>query len=113
MSLDEALKQDLRCPNLACRCTDDLLVRIYNTVSGLTRIGNSMAHLLLTLHSTMSSTTQDNASSELLEVSLQALGSMAFSSGKTLGLVTQARRQVWLAQFRLLKYVATTSANCH
>ncbi len=31
----------------------------------------------------------------------QALGSMAFSSGKALGLVTQARRQVWLAQSRL------------
>ncbi len=39
-----------------------------------------MAHLLLALHSTMSSTTQDNASSEQLEASLQALGSMAFSS---------------------------------
>ncbi len=62
-----------------------------------------MAHLLLALHSTMSSTTQDNASSELLEISLQALGSMAFSSGKALGLVTQASRQVWLAQFRLLE----------
>ncbi|KAK2894856.1 hypothetical protein Q8A67_012085 [Cirrhinus molitorella] len=101
VSPDEALKQELRCPNPECRRTDDLLVRVYNTVSGLTRIRNSMAHFLLALHSTMSSTTQDNASSELLETSLQALGSMAFSSGKALGLITQARRQVWLAQSRL------------
>ncbi len=101
MSPDEALKQKLRCSNPACRRTDDLPVRIYNTVSGLTRNGNSMAYLLLALLSTMSSITQDNASSELLEASLQALGSMAFSSGKALGLVPQARRQVWLAQSRL------------
>ncbi len=101
VSPDEALKQKLRCSNPACRRTDDLPVRIYNTVSGLTRNGNSMAYLLLALLSTMSSITQDNASSELLEASLQALGSMAFSSGKALGLVTQARRQVWLAQSRL------------
>ncbi len=53
-----------------------------------------MVHLLLAFHSTMSSTTQDIASSELLEVCLQALESMAFSNGKALGLVTQARRQV-------------------
>ncbi|KAK2908868.1 hypothetical protein Q8A67_004705 [Cirrhinus molitorella] len=63
VSPDEALKQELRCPNPECKRTDDLLVRVYNTVSGLTRIGNSMAHFLLALHSTMSSTTQDNASS--------------------------------------------------
>ncbi|MCJ8748291.1 hypothetical protein PDJAM_G00163050 [Pangasius djambal] len=35
VSPDEALKQNLRCPNPECRRTDDLLVRVYNTVSGL------------------------------------------------------------------------------
>ncbi len=95
VSPDEALKQNLRCSNPACRRTDDLPVRIYNTVSGLTRNGNSMAYLLLALLSTMSSITQDNASSELLEASLQVLGSMAFSSGKALGLV--GSRCGWLS----------------
>lgn len=43
VSPDEALKQEPRSPNPECRRTDDLLVRIYNIVSELTRIGNSMA----------------------------------------------------------------------
>ncbi len=33
VSPDEAFKQEPRCPNPECRHTDDLLVRIYNTVS--------------------------------------------------------------------------------
>ncbi|KAI7793893.1 hypothetical protein IRJ41_005391 [Triplophysa rosa] len=101
VSPDEALKQELRCPNLECRRTDDLLVCAFNTVSGLTRLGNSMAHLLLALHSTMATTESDNTSFELLDASLQALGSVAFSSGKAFGLITQTRRQVWLAQSKL------------
>jgi len=62
-----------------------------------------MAHLLLALHSALSTNPPDNTTSELLEVFLQALGSITFSSGKALGFTTQARRQVWLAQSRLLE----------
>ncbi|XDV25256.1 hypothetical protein PO909_029202 [Leuciscus waleckii] len=91
VSPDEALRQNLRCPNPECRRTDDLLVRIYNAVSGLSRVGNSMAHLLLALHSALGANPPDGTASELLEASLQALGSIAFSSGKALGLTTQAR----------------------
>ncbi|KAI7813397.1 putative receptor tyrosine-protein kinase erbB-4-like, partial [Triplophysa rosa] len=101
VSPDEALKQELLCPNPECWRTDDLLVRTFNTVSGLTRVGNSMAHLLLVLHSTRATTASDNTSLELLDASLQALGSVAFSSGKALRLITQTRRQVWLAQSKL------------
>jgi len=60
-----------------------------------------MAHLLLALHSALSTNPPDNT--ELLEVFLQALGSITFSSGKALRFTTQARRQVWLAQSRLLE----------
>ncbi|XDV29212.1 hypothetical protein PO909_032355 [Leuciscus waleckii] len=101
VSPEEALRHNLRCPNPECRRTDDLLVKIYNTVSGLSRVGNSMAHLLLALHSALSTNPPDNTASELLEAFLQALGSIAFSNGKALGLTTQAWRQVWLAQSKL------------
>jgi len=94
VSPGEALRQDLRCPSLECRCTDYLLVRIYNTVTGLSRVV-SMAHLLLALYFTMNVTPLDNTASELLYASLQALGLIAFSSGKALGFITQARMQVW------------------
>lgn len=45
-----------------------------------------MAHLLLVLHSTMNINPLDNTISELLDASLQALGSIAFFSRKALGL---------------------------
>lgn len=67
--LDEALKQELRCPNLECRRTDGLSVCIYNIVSGLSHEGNSMAHLLVALHSTMTMTPSDNMAPELLDAS--------------------------------------------
>lgn len=60
-----------------------------------------MTHLLLALQSAMSTTTPDNTTLELLDASLQALGLVAFFSGKALGLFTQARRQVWLAQSKV------------
>lgn len=60
-----------------------------------------MSHLLLALHYTMNFNPPDNTASELLDASLLALGSIVSSSGKALGLITQARRQIWLAQSKL------------
>lgn len=64
-------------------------------------VGNSIAYLLLALHSTINVTPPDNTALELLVASLQALGLIAFSSGKALGQARQARRQVWLEQSKL------------
>lgn len=60
VSPDEALRHHICCPNPECRRTDDLLFTSYNTVSGLSHIGNSMAQLLLALHSSLSTNPLDN-----------------------------------------------------
>ena len=88
----------MRCPNKECRLTDDTLVKTYNTVARLGRVGNTMGHLLLALHSTPDSAPQDVAMSGLLDASLQALSAIASDCGRALGLLAHARRQVWLAQ---------------
>ena len=67
VSLDEALRQDVRCPNKEFRRTDDALVK--TTVARLGRVGNTMGHLLLALHSTLDSALQDVAMSGLLDPS--------------------------------------------
>lgn len=101
VSPDEALRPDVRCPNKECRRTDNALVKTYNTVARLGRIGNSMGHLLSALHATLDSTSTDDSVSGLLDASLQALGAMASDCGRALGLLAHARRQVWLAQSSL------------
>lgn len=97
ISPDEALRQVVRCPNPECRRTDDLLGRTYSATASLGRVGNSLAHLLLAMHTSLSSTA-DATVTELMNASLQALGAIASDCGRALGLLVQARRQVWLAQ---------------
>lgn len=98
VSPDEALRQDVRCPNKECRRTDDALVKVYNTVARLGRVGNSMGHLLLALHSSSDFVGHEDSTAGLLDASLQALGAVASDCGRALGLLVHARRQVWLAQ---------------
>ena len=97
ISPDEALRQVVRCPNAECRRTDDLLGRAYSASASLGRVGNSLTHLLLALRESLA-TTQDAAVCELLDASLQSVGAVANECGRSLGLLVQARRQVWLAQ---------------
>lgn len=70
---------------------------------------------LLALHFTINVTPPEKTALELLDASLQDLGSIAFSSQKALGLITQAWRQVWLAQSKLSeacrREVLTTDAS--
>lgn len=101
VSPDEALRENVRCPNVECRRTDELLSRAYNSTASLGRVSNSLAHMLVALHSSLSEVSSDPLVSELTELALQAMGVVANHCGITLGTLVQARRQVWLAQSSL------------
>ncbi|KAL1248068.1 hypothetical protein QQF64_023444 [Cirrhinus molitorella] len=93
---DEALRQDPRCPNMECRRTDNLIGKIYNSSAYLGRTVNTLAHLLLAINALLSS--PDTTATELVNVVLQSVGSIAGHCGKVMGLLVQARHQVWIAQ---------------
>ncbi len=52
---DEALRQDLRCPNMECRRMDNLIGKIYNSMACLGRTVNMLAHLLLAINASLCS----------------------------------------------------------
>ncbi len=93
---DEALRQDPRCPNMECRRTDNLIGKINNSMACLGRTVNTLAHLLLAINASLSS--PDTTATELVNVALRSVGSIAGHCGKVMGLLVQARRQVWIAQ---------------
>lgn len=93
---DEALRQDPRCPNMECRRTDNLIGKIYNSTACLGRTVNTLAHLLLAINASLS--LPDAAATELVNVALRSVGSIAGHCGKVMGSLVQARRQVWIAQ---------------
>lgn len=95
---DEALRSDARCPRPQCRATDELLCRAYDAGARMGRIGNSMSHLLLGLTSSLESVGVDSPTQGLLDTALQAFAFMSRELGRLLAVLTQARRQVWLAQ---------------
>ncbi|KAL2087971.1 hypothetical protein ACEWY4_016799 [Coilia grayii] len=93
VSPDEALRECVRCPNTECRRTDELLSRAYNSTAFLGRVSNSLAHMLVMLHSSLSTSSSDPLTAEVLELALQAMGVIANQCGTTLGTLVQARRQ--------------------
>lgn len=97
LSPNEALRPDARCPRPQCRVTDDLIVKGYDTAARMGRIGNSMSHLMLALTQTVQGTDQA-ASQELCDASLQAFAYMSRELGRLMAYLTLARRQIWLAQ---------------
>ncbi len=44
VSPDEVLRENVRCPNVECRRTDELLSHKYNATASLGHISNSLAH---------------------------------------------------------------------
>lgn len=97
VSPDEALRTDPRCPSPECRRTDNLVCRAYNTQATMGRVLNTMAHVLLALQTTIQPSS-DAAMSELVDTALQGIGALAKQCGKSMGLLLQARRQIWVAQ---------------
>ncbi len=103
VSPDEVLRVNVRCPNVECRCTDELLSRAYNATASLGRVSNSLAHMLVALHSSLRETSSDPLVTDLCELTLQTMGVIANHCGTALGTLVQARRQVRLAQSSLLE----------
>lgn len=95
---DEAMRRSARCPRPQCRVTDELLCRAYDAGARLGRMGNSLSHLLLGLASSLEAAEVDMPTQGLVDTSLQTFAFMSRELGRMLSLLTQARRQVWLAQ---------------
>lgn len=62
-SPDEALHENLHCPNVECRHTDG-----YNSTASLGHVSNSLAHMLVTLHSSLREASSDPLVTELTEL---------------------------------------------
>ncbi len=94
---DEALRQDPRCPNMECRRMDNSIGKIYNSTACLGRTVNTLAHLLLAINASLSS--PDTTDTELVNVALRSVGSIAGHCGKVIGSLDQVSRcQVWIEQ---------------
>lgn len=105
---DEAMRSNARCPRPQCRVTDELLCRAYDAGSRMGRIGNSLSHLLLGLSSSLEGSQVDAPTQGLVDASLQAFAFMSRELGRLLSTLTQARRQVWLAQSPLTEVCRRT-----
>ena len=105
---DEAIRTNARCPRPQCRVTDELLCKAYDAGSRMGRVGNSLSHLLLSLASSLEGLNVDAPTLGLLDTSLQAFAFMSRELGRLLSTLTQARRQVWLAQSPLTEVCRRT-----
>jgi len=98
ISPEEAWRPNVCCPRPQCRITDDLLSQAYNTAARMGRIGNSLSHLMLALSQSLQPIGGDPSVQILSDASLQAFAFMSRELGRLMSTLTQARRQVWLAQ---------------
>jgi hypothetical protein len=98
LSPEEVLRPNVRCPRPQCRITDDHLIQAYNTAARMGRIGNSLSHIMLALSQSLQSSGSDPFNQNLSDASLQAIAFMTRELGRLMSTLTQARRQVWLAQ---------------
>ncbi len=94
---DEALRSEPRCPQPEYKRTDTLVHKTYSAVANVGCITNTLAQLLLALNASLPSL-NNSGCAEILQASLQAVGAAASECGRSLGLLTQLRKQVWLAQ---------------
>lgn len=98
VSPDEALRQSVRCPRPQCRVTDDLISRAYNAGARAGRLGNSLAHLMFALSSSLQGEGAAANSIGFSDAALQAFALLTRELGRVMSFLVQARRQVWLAQ---------------
>lgn len=98
VSPEEALRANPRCPTPQCRITDELLCRAYDMGARMGRMGNSLSHFLLGLSASLEACKVDTATQSLSDASLHTFALMSKELGRLLSALTQARRQVWLAQ---------------
>ncbi|MEQ2250822.1 hypothetical protein ILYODFUR_004792 [Ilyodon furcidens] len=98
VSLDEALRPDLRCPRTQCRVTEDLLCKAYNAGARAGRLGNSMAHLMFALSASLQDAGGATTAVGFSDAALQAFALMTRELSRVMSFLVHARRQVWLAQ---------------
>lgn len=98
VSPEEALRSTVRCPRPQCRVTDDLLTRTYNAGARAGRLGNSLAHLMFALSSSLQEGKAPADAIGLNDAALQAFALLTRELGRMMSLLCQTRRQVWLAQ---------------
>lgn len=103
---DEALRQDPKCPNMERRRSNNLIWKIYNSTGCLGKTANMLVHLLMVIRASVSST--DDSLIDMVNVALRSVGSIAGHCGKAMGLLVQARRQIWVAQSLLAESCRTT-----
>ncbi len=91
---DEALRFEPHCPQPEYKQTDTLVHKTYSVVANVGCISNTLAQLLLALNASLPSL-DNSGCAEILQASLQAVGAAASECGRSLGLLTQLRKQVW------------------
>lgn len=101
VSPEEALRQDVRCPNSQCRITDEIVCRAYNAGARAGRLGNSLAHLLFAVSASLQGIDGATTASGFGDAALQAFALMTRELGRVMSCLILARRQVWLAQSSL------------
>ncbi len=62
------------------------------------RIGNSLSHLMLALSQSLQSSGSDTPTQDLSDATIQSIAFMTRELGRLMSTLTQACRQVWLAQ---------------
>lgn len=101
LSPEEAWRPNAHCPRPQCRIPDNLLSQAYNTAVRMGHIVNSLSHLILAL--SLQPMGGYPSTQILSDASLQAFTFMSRELDRLMSTLTQARRQVWLAQSPLLE----------
>ncbi len=99
---DEALCSEPCCPQSEHKWTDTLVCKTYSALANVGCITNTLAQSLLALNALLRSL-DNSGCAEILQASLQAVRAAASECGRSLGLLTQLRKQLWLAQTPLPK----------
>ncbi|KAL7401322.1 hypothetical protein ABVT39_026370 [Epinephelus coioides] len=98
VALDEAMKSDPKCPSAQCKVTDDYVCKAYNTAARVSRLGNTLSHLLHALSASLQEAQVDDSVCDICDVSLQAFAYQTRELGRLMSRLAHTRHHVWLAQ---------------
>ena len=102
VSPDEALTPDACCPRPQCQLTDDLLVRAYNIVACMGRIGNSFSNLTLGLSQMLQESSVDSSAKTLSGAFLQTFAFLSRELGRLMPSVMLGVYQKGVAELSVL-----------
>ncbi|KAL7382764.1 hypothetical protein ABVT39_027319 [Epinephelus coioides] len=69
---DEMMKSNPKCPSAQCKVTDDYVCKAYNTAARVSRLVNTLSHLLLALSTSLRDAQVDDSVRDICDASLQA-----------------------------------------